>query len=76
MFQNSESIYTNDFTYGEIQLTPTHDVIKECAFHNDLKIEDKNFSFFNGKNPANIIATTSKVPDSLSLPMKSTCFAV
>lgn len=32
----------NDLTYREIQLTPTHDVIKECAFYYDLKIEVKD----------------------------------
>lgn len=26
-------LYINDLTYCEIQLTPTHDVIKECAFY-------------------------------------------
>jgi len=35
-------LYINDLTYCEIQLTPTHDVIKECAFYYDLEIEVKD----------------------------------
>lgn len=42
-------LHINNLTYCEIQLTPTHDVIKECAFYNDLKIEDRNLVLFNGK---------------------------
>lgn len=34
--------YINDLTYCEIQLTPTHDVIQECAFYYDLEIKVKD----------------------------------